>query len=201
MKVLLSILLIIVGIGLIGTGLFLWLSIDKTRPVSRVNETSLVTTVKRAGRNVNKATRQSVRSSKTKSTTPARESERSRRSETLTGSLLVLGTLLLLVGAFYGRVAEFTLPLGAGAKLTPPVAPPPATQAKIAQTIGASPDLVGQPQKAEVVYLAALGEVQSQMQEKLDAAIASGTPIAVGELAPPDDEVIETAQQTIDKVL
>jgi hypothetical protein len=201
-KVVLSILLMAIGVGLIVVGAYLWLSIDASHPSNKVHVRSVTTTRKPPANKKKVPTTTKVVVTKTTTTTPAVESQRSRRSETLTGTLLVLGTLILLIGAFYGRISEFTLPLGAGAKLFPvPVTPPPKTQAQIAQVIGASEELTAQPQKAEVAYLAALSVLQSEMTAKAQTAAAQGQTPNVSDLAPPASTVAKVTEDAIQKVL
>jgi hypothetical protein len=195
---LLSIILLIVGATLIALGAYLWFSVDATQPEGKVSERTATTTVRPRTPSGARTTKTRVFATKTTTTTQAPESGRTRRSETLVGTLLVLGALVLLTGAFYSRISELSLPGGGGLKLLP-LAPSPATQATIARVIAARPELTDQPEKAEMLYLAALSDAQSKIYDQAITAAAQGTEPPSPTLATPVVE--QLTEEKIEKVL
>lgn len=193
----LSILLLIAGIVLVTLGAYLWLAVDTAQPASSVSERTATTTVNPGPGNKAKRKTTRVFATKTTTTVQAAESERSRRSETLVGMLIVLGSLLLLLGAFYDRISEFSLPGGPAVKLLP--LPSPKTQATIAGVLAASPELTEQPKLAEVAYLAAISEAQSRIYDQVVEAEAEGAAPPAPTL--PRSEVHALTERKIRQVL
>jgi hypothetical protein len=120
--------LLAVGLALLVLGAAIWL--DRTAPgKSTTSNTSTTTVTKHAA-----ATTTTVNSTDT--TTPGSPSI---RSEAVAGTLFALGALVFLCGMFFSRIAEVTLPGGAGFKLAP------ATQAKVVEKVAAQAKAKGLP--------------------------------------------------------
>lgn len=111
--------LIALGTAMIVFGAWLWLGTSRP-PSSSVDRTSTTTVQKPTSPSDTTPAVTTVRATDT--THPA---EPTHQSESLTALLLGLGTLLVLCGIFFSRIAKVTLPGGAGFELAP------ADQAKV----------------------------------------------------------------------
>lgn len=99
--------------------------------------------------------------------------EPSFRSESLAATLFALGAIVFLIGIFFGRIQEITLPGGGGFKLSPETTE--AVKEKVAKKLKQDPTLTEDPQTAIALYESAISELPvlqtSPGDDVLDRAI------------------------------
>ncbi len=131
----------------------------------------------------------------TATTTPGKASV---RSESVAAALFGLGAIVFLIGIFFGRIQEVTLPGGGGFKLSP--AAQETVKDKVAEKLQQDPNLTADPKTAIKLYAAALRELQ-RMSGVAPRELGYSAPIgATLETSPGDDvlgEAIDRAAKTL----
>jgi hypothetical protein len=178
--------------GLIGIGISLLILasialFDTTAPgASNVAKTS-TTSVAAPPKDVGGKTTTTV--SSTETTTPGKAGV---RSESVAAALFGLGAILFLVGIFFGRIQEVTLPGGGGFKLVSPEVKEAVTE-KVAQKVQQDPALTDDPKTAIALYEATLDKLQdiSELVPQKFAYGASPTVMRLG--ISPSEDVLDQA--------
>jgi hypothetical protein len=126
--------------------------------------------------------------SSTDTTTPGKASV---RSASTAAALLGLGAIVFLVGIFFGRIQEVTLPGGAGLKLSPQAQK--AVKEKVAEKLKQDPQLKEDPTTGITLYDAALRELEARTLGTLGLSAAPAG--ATLETSPGDDVVEQAVDQ------
>jgi hypothetical protein len=177
--------LALVGVGLIVTAIWLWAS-DEGTTVSSKDVTTTISKRQAAGRKGSRGHHkpkafQPVRKTSKRTTTvsgPRKKGKHehapqsvSRRSETVTTTLLGLGAILLLVAGLYRRLSKLKLPGVGELEFAAVTRPTPQDAAKLAAAAQRKAAETG----GSPVQLAAAGLVQLE-EEKRQAVVASAVP-------------------------
>jgi hypothetical protein len=134
--------------------------------------------------------------SSTDTTTPGKTSV---RSESVAAALFGLGAIVFLIGVFFGRIQEVTLPGGGGFKLSPKAQE--AVKEKVAEKVEQDPTLTADPKTAITLYEAALTELQGMSGVPPRELAYPAPPVGIVlETSPGDDaldEAIDRAAKTL----
>ncbi len=124
----------------------------------------------------------------TETTTPGKTSV---RSESVAAALFGLGSILFLVGVFFGRIQEVTLPGGGGVKLISPEVKEAVTE-KVAEKVKQDPNIPENPETAIALYEATLNQLIG-MRQIPPSRFDYGAPLGAAAETSPGDDVLDIA--------